>query len=248
MLAFAMLWIHFEGRTSALPACDRRSSPRALCMLQPALTGPAWDAAAVALAGLGEPVDPPAQPRARRTGVHPTCLSGQTDCITAWLLACRRVLGRTVLRLDILGFSGRLPRIDPDLDIPVAEQRRLLHQWSRGDRCTHFQHLGVVPTTDPAEIRRGYLATCQRLHPDRYYGRRVGAFAPILLDLFHRANTAQAFLADPQRCADYLRELAAAGHRVELADAVTVVPRAPAQPVWTPPRLYVVGAPRPSSR
>lgn len=246
MLASAMFLDYLADCTSRLPASDRRSSPRALCMLQPPLRAVDWEAAAVGLAGMGEPVDAPSFPRARRASQRPTCLVGQTRYIVAWLDACHNAGGRIQLCLDILGIGGRLPRIDPDLDIPLAEQRDLLHMWSRGDHWTHFQRLGTMPTTDPAEIRRAYLATCQRLHPDRYYGRRIGAFAGVLLDLFHRAHAAQTYLADPQRCATYLRQLAAAGHSIELADLADladVVVRAPAQVTWTPPRLYIVPPP-----
>lgn len=248
MLAFVMLPEYPEGRTSRLPASDRRSSPRALCMLQPPLGPSAWEPAALAIAGMGEPIDPPTLPRSRRAPTRPTCLSGQTECIVQWLLECRRTRGRTGLRLDSLRLGGRVPRLDSDLDIPIAEQRRLLQVWSRGDALTHFQRLGMVPTTDPLEIRRAYLATCQRLHPDRYYGRRIGPFAGVLVDLFHRTHAAQAFLADPQRCARYLRELAAAGHRIELEDATPVVLRAPSQPTHVANLLVFPTSPRPPSR
>jgi hypothetical protein len=251
MLAFEMVVDYPDSRTSRLPAWDRRSRPRALCMLQPSLTAVAWESTSLTLAGLGEHVDAPTLPRSRRTVQHPTCLSGQTATIVEWLLACRRTRGRTHLRLDLLGIAGRLPRLDPDLDIPLTEQRQLLQLWSRGDHCTHFQRLGMMPTTDPGEIRRAYLATCQRFHPDRWYGRRIGTFAGVLLDLIHRAHAAQVFLADPQRCAGYLRELAAAGHRIELADAITTpcAPHVVARAPWTRPRLYIVPSPpRPPSR
>lgn len=240
MLTSVMDLDYREGRYSRLSADDRRSSPRALCMLQPSLSAPTWSAPALAYAGLGEPTDPPSLPRGQRADLRAVDLTGETAHIVAWLLACERIGGRTAPRLDRLGIGGRLPRIDPDLDIPVAEQRHLLHLWSRGDHWTHFQRIGTGPTSDPEKLRQAYLSTCRRLHPDRYYGRRIGAFAGVLLDLFHRAHAAQTYLADPQRCASYLRQLAAAGHRIEHADMVA---RAPAPAPWTPPRLYVVPPP-----
>lgn len=251
MLAFAMHLDYPDSRTSRLPASDRRSSPRALCMVQPPLTAAAafpCEPAALVQAGLAEQVDAPSYPRSSRAAHPQTCLSGQTTCLVEWLRTCRRTGGRTYLCLDLLGIRGRLPRIDPSLDIPPAQQRQLLQLWARGEQYTHFQHLGMLPTTDPGEIRRAYLATCQRFHPDRWYGRRIGAFEDILLDLFHRAHAAQAFLSDPQRCAAYLRELAAAGHRIELADTLAASPPQVARAPWTRPRLYLVPAPRPLSR
>lgn len=230
-----------DGRVSRLPAHDRRGSPRALCMLQPSLRRGDWAEEAVDHAGLGEPVDAPSYPR-EQAAVRPTCLSGQTDALIQWLLECRlvgdgaRTRSKLTLRLDAVDLAGRPPRVDPTLDIPVAEQQGLLDLWTRGAALTHFQQLGLAPTTDQAEIRRAYLLTCQRLHPDRYFGRRIGAFAGVLVDLFHRAHAAQAYLADPRRCAHYLRQLHAAGHRIADEGIPLVVLQAPSGPSWTPAR------------
>lgn len=213
------------ARTSQLPASDRRSSPRALCLLQPELCPQAggWSLADELSAALGEVAvtPPPAVPRARRRMEHGrarvqrTCLSGQTVCLVRWLLACQPGPRGLELRLDRLPLGEHaLPRPSEALEIPLAEQRWLLELWGHGDQLTHFQRLGLAPTIDAAAIRRAYLATCQRLHPDRYYGKRIGRFAGVLVDLFHRAHAAQAYLADPRRCAWYIGQLAAAGHRV----------------------------------
>ena len=124
------------------------------------------------------------------------------------------VLGSTGLafRLAALALQNLAPRLDPALDLPLGEQQWLLELWSCGDRLTHFQRLGLAPTRDPAAIRRAFLGTCQRLHPDRYYGKHIGRFARVLVDLFHRAHAAHACLADPRSCARYLTQLVDAGH------------------------------------
>ena len=83
--------------------------------------------------------------------------------------------------------------------------------WLRGERVSPFERLGLAPTGDDAAIRRAYLETCRQLHPDRYYGKRIGAFAAILPELFDRARASAVFLADPRRRSRYLAELAAAG-------------------------------------
>ena len=98
--------------------------------------------------------------------------------------------------------------------MPLAEQRWLVELWLRGDRMTHFQRLGLAPTCDQALIRRAYLGVAQRLHPDRYYGKHIGRFAGVLVELFHRARAARIYLADPRRCARYVGQLTEAGHAV----------------------------------
>lgn len=223
-----MLLEYSPERTSQLPASHRRSSPRALCLLHPELRArpDAWAFADELRAGLGEvsAAPPPEGPRGRRRAeagrLQPqrTCLSGQTACVVRWLLECQPGPRGLELRLEHLPLGERVrPRLSEALEMPLAEQRWLLELWAHGDRLTHFQRLGLAPTLDAAAIRRAYLATCQRLHPDRYYGKHIGRFASVLVDLFHRAHAAQAYLADPQRCAWYFGQLAAAGHRVGLA-------------------------------
>jgi hypothetical protein len=226
-------------RISKLPASDRRSSPRALCLLQPELVtrGGAWSRAAELCAGLGEapaaPLSRPfapgvtersrgrlslrAQRRADGCRLHAprTCLMGQTPELLRWLAMCQPGPRGLKLRLDLLRLGeDRLPRLSESLEIPLAEQRWLLELWAMGDRLTHFQRLGLAPTLDQSAIRRAYLTTCQRLHPDRYYGKHIGRFAGVLVDLFHLARAAHVYLADPRRCAWYLGRLAAAGHVV----------------------------------
>jgi len=220
-------------RTSKLPASDRRSSPRALCLLQPELAARpgSWSRAAELCAGLGEvPAAPPERPRARpslraqrradgcRLHGRRTCLTGRTSELLHWLQQCQPGPRGLELRLDLLPLGAdALPRLSEAIEVPLAEQRWLLELWALGDRLTHFQRLGLAPTADQAAIRRAYLATCQRLHPDRYYGKHIGRFAELLVDLFHRAHAAHVFLADPRRCARYLGQLAAMGHAVAAA-------------------------------
>jgi hypothetical protein len=216
-----MLLEYSPERTSQLPASDRRSSPRALCLLQPELA--ARPASRTQPPSRTQPVSrtqPPSRTQRRADGCRQhaprTCLSGQTPDLLCWLQQCQPGgRGLIKLRLDLLPFGeDALPRLSEAVEVPLAEQRWLLELWALGDRLTHFQRLGLTPTLEQGAIRRAYLATCQRLHPDRYYGKHIGRFAGVLVDLFHRAHAAHVYLADPRRCAWYLAQLAAAGHVV----------------------------------
>ncbi|MBL8971958.1 MAG: J domain-containing protein [Myxococcales bacterium] len=203
-------------RTSRLPASHPRSSPRALCLLHPDVSGRAdWAQADGQQARLGEPTAGLAAGfgTGRRASAPATLrLARETPVLCAWFV--QRRLGSTGLafRLAALALQNLAPRLDPALDLPLGEQQWLLELWSCGDRLTHFQRLGLAPTRDPAAIRRAFLGTCQRLHPDRYYGKHIGRFARVLVDLFHRAHAAHACLADPRSCARYLTQLVDAGH------------------------------------
>lgn len=143
-------------------------------------------------------------------------LPGTSDPVALWLAACRCVAGRWSVRLELRGGG---PRVSDDLDLARDEQQRLLALWERRDQVCHFERLGLAPTGDSAAIRRAYLDTCRHLHPDRYYGKRIGAFAAILAELFDRARVSAEFLGDPRRRARYLTQLKAAGEGSDEVDA-----------------------------
>ena len=222
-------------RTSRLPASHHRSSPRALCLLHPDVSArPTWIQGDLQPASLGEPTAGltsglgTAFGKGRRVHAPATLrLARDTRVLVTWFEQ-RRLGGADLhFRLDSLALEDLAPGLDPGLDLPLGEQQWLIDLWSCGDRLTHFQRLGLAPTRDPATIRRGFLATCQRLHPDRYYGKHIGRFARVLVELFHHAHAAHVCLADPRRCARYLAQLADAGHRVPDTDTA---PTADTQP------------------
>ena len=123
------------------------------------------------------------------------------DPVARWLAACRLVDRSLSVRLELRGRAGG-PEPSADIDLPLVEQRRLLALWERRDRMDPFEVLGLAPTDDPAAIRRAYLETCRRLHPDRHYGKRLGAFEAVLADLFDRARAAHDALVSPRRAGE----------------------------------------------
>lgn len=131
------------------------------------------------------------------------------DPVARWLSACRCVRGRWTVRLDLRARPG-LSEGDA-LDLSLAEQQRLLELWSRRDRVDPFERLGLAPTDDAAAIRRAWHDTCRRLHPDRHYGKRIGRFAAIMVELFELARAAYGELADPRRRAVHLERFAERG-------------------------------------
>lgn len=138
------------------------------------------------------------------------------DPVARWIAACRLVRGQWSVRLELRGPAGA-PAGEfcarEDLELPLEEQERLWALWTRRREMGPFERLGIAPTDDDAAIRRAYLAACRRLHPDRYFGKRIGPFAAVLVDLFDDARAAHETLADPRRRAHHLAGLAPAGGR-----------------------------------
>lgn len=133
------------------------------------------------------------------------------DPVARWISACFHERGRLRVRLELAGRARtqEVLRVEEEVDLSPEEQARLWVLWvSRGERDP-FASLGIEPTDDSSAIRRAYLATMRLIHPDRYFGKRLGPFAAVLVELCDEARAAYEDLADPERRAKHLLGLAA---------------------------------------
>ena len=89
------------------------------------------------------------------------------------------------------------PAIDDSLEIAVDVQRELLEFAARLQRPYH-EILGVARDADERAIKKAYFGLSKRLHPDRYFRRRIGAFAPLVETCFRKLLEAYELLSDPQ--------------------------------------------------
>jgi hypothetical protein len=93
-----------------------------------------------------------------------------------------------------------LPALDATLEIGLELQRELLEFAARLDRSYH-EILDVPRDADERAIKKAYFALSKRLHPDRYFRRRIGPFAPLVETCFRKLLEAYELLSDPQtRC------------------------------------------------
>jgi len=88
------------------------------------------------------------------------------------------------------------PEIDPSLEMDVELQRELLEFAARLERPYH-EILGVARDADERTLKKAYFALSKRLHPDRYFRRRIGAFAPLVETCFKKLLEAYELLSDP---------------------------------------------------
>jgi curved DNA-binding protein CbpA len=98
--------------------------------------------------------------------------------------------------------------IDPKVELPVELQQRILDFEARLDRPYH-EILGVARDADERAIKRAYFKLSKDFHPDRYFRRRLGAFAERLDRIFKRVALAYELLMDPTTRAELERSLAA---------------------------------------
>ena len=100
-------------------------------------------------------------------------------------------------------------QIDPSLDIPEELQRRILVFEAALDQPYH-QLLGVKRDADLRAIKKAYFKLSKVFHPDRYFRREIGSFAPRLNRIFRRIGLAYELLADPTTRAELERSMVAA--------------------------------------
>jgi tetratricopeptide (TPR) repeat protein len=59
--------------------------------------------------------------------------------------------------------------------------------------------LGVPPGSDPRLLKRAYFMLSKQIHPDRYFGQRLGSFTERLPFVFEALSRAYARLTSPER-------------------------------------------------
>jgi curved DNA-binding protein CbpA len=97
--------------------------------------------------------------------------------------------------------AAGLPAVDPALELDVETQRELLAFAARLGSPYHVI-LGVSRDADVATIKKAYFALSKKLHPDRYFRRQIGAFAPLVERCFKKLLEAYELLSDPQTRAE----------------------------------------------
>jgi curved DNA-binding protein CbpA len=107
------------------------------------------------------------------------------------------------------GKGPALPTIDASLDISSDLQRELLEFAKRHDRPYH-EILGVPHDADERAIKKAYFGLSKRLHPDRYFRRRIGPFAPRVETCVRKLLAAYELLSDPQTRSEVQRAPASA--------------------------------------
>lgn len=126
-----------------------------------------------------------------------------------------------------------LPATTPDeqralaeegVELDETERRRILAMARLVDKNDPYRLLGVSGAADPKTLKRAYFLLSKEIHPDRYYGKKLGSFAERMTAVFEatsraynkitsgnkRASSSQAAVGDsdqPQTPQEYAAEL-----------------------------------------
>ena len=136
-------------------------------------------------------------------------------CLERWvsdgLVELRRAGGASAARGRRSAAPASAPvraGIDPDVDLPLELQHRILDFEAQLDRPYH-QLLGVPRDADDRTIKRAYFKLSKDFHPDRYFRREIGSFTERLDRIFKRVALAYELLMDPTTRAELERSLGA---------------------------------------
>ena len=90
-----------------------------------------------------------------------------------------------------------LAALGEDVELDDTERRRVLAMSRLVEGDAHAL-LGVPRGAEARELKRAYFKLSKEIHPDRYYGKRLGSFAQRIETVFEAASRTYARLTAPQ--------------------------------------------------
>lgn len=104
--------------------------------------------------------------------------------------------------------SDSSPGNEEDVDLDEQRRRYITDAFAQLDRLTHYKLLGVPVAADRKVVKAAYYRLAGLVHPDRYFGKRLGSYKPKMEAVFAAITTAYETLTSPERRAQYDAELA----------------------------------------
>ncbi|HEU5060457.1 MAG TPA: Hsp70 family protein [Kofleriaceae bacterium] len=83
-----------------------------------------------------------------------------------------------------------------DVELEPWEKRRILAVVRALESSDYLDLLSLPPGASNRELKRAYYDLSRQLHPDRFFGRRLGSFAPVLDRVFAAVSQVVKSLSD----------------------------------------------------
>jgi DnaJ domain/Tetratricopeptide repeat len=94
---------------------------------------------------------------------------------------------------------AELAALAEDVALDDTIRRRILAMARLADGRDPWALLGVPAGADPRHLKRAYFKLSKDIHPDRYFGQRLGSFTDRLPSVFEAMSRAYARLTSPDR-------------------------------------------------
>ncbi len=92
-----------------------------------------------------------------------------------------------------------LAALDEDAEIDDTDRRRILTLERLLPKQDPYMLLGVSQGADAKALKRAYFLLSKEIHPDRYYGKKLGSFATRMSHVFEETSRAYAKLTTPNQ-------------------------------------------------
>jgi curved DNA-binding protein CbpA len=92
---------------------------------------------------------------------------------------------------------------DADLDLDPERRRYIDEAYAKLERLTYYSLLGVPRTADAKAVKNAYYRLAGVVHPDRYFGKRLGDYKAKIEALFNEITAAHDTLSSAEKRADY---------------------------------------------
>jgi hypothetical protein len=137
---------------------------------------------------------PPPMPDVPTQRLPPSVLNANLDAPTM-----RREPDPTGPDLDLSNpTEAELKALAEECELSDDERRRILAMQRLLAKRDPHALLGVTPGTDLKVVKRTYFKLSKDIHPDRFYGKRLGSFAERLAIVFEAVSRAYARLTSPE--------------------------------------------------
>jgi curved DNA-binding protein CbpA len=93
--------------------------------------------------------------------------------------------------------------LDAPADLDQERKHRILEAFARLSTVSHYELLGVPREADKKAIKNAYYDVVGLFHPDKYFGKSLGAFKPKLEKIFQRVTEAHDTLTRAASRAEY---------------------------------------------
>jgi hypothetical protein len=90
--------------------------------------------------------------------------------------------------------AEELTALAEDVDLDVHDRRRVLALRRLVDKQDPHMMLGVSQGADAKQLKRAYFLLSKEIHPDRFYGKRIGSFQNRMAAVFEAVSKAYATL------------------------------------------------------
>ena len=93
--------------------------------------------------------------------------------------------------------------LDEPADLDPERKHRILDMFARLTTASHYELLGASRDADKKAIKNAYYDVVGLFHPDKYFGKSLGAFKPKLEKIFQRVTEAHDTLTRAASRAEY---------------------------------------------